>query len=298
MSVALAAVLAPVALLSGAGGAGAQAAPVRAATAAPSVDWTVDLSTLTIFDIQGKIDTDLCADVYGTVTVERGGEKHVLWQRARGKTLAVCEPNRPLGEGEQSGVQSLDIESHFSSKASDTRPWKITADLKDADPGGSDDAVLTAGETLRVTRDNQGYLQNDYPNRRTRASLAYEITPETCGRTAADYEGRTFKGRLFAGGDGTMATMEYRRGGVFQVRVGGRPFPQGRWEVVSPSKKIEGKLHPVKVTNRGGKTIDIIPTCTYDPKSNSPKVTTTTTVRTHPNGYVSERIAYTLEAKQ
>ncbi|MEN8655441.1 hypothetical protein ABCR94_33915 [Streptomyces sp. 21So2-11] len=116
--------LAPV-LLAGAP-AGAQEAPAQAA-AAPSVDWTMDLSTLTLFDIQGKIDTDLCADVYGKVTVEQGSEKHTVWQRPRNKTLQVCEENRPLGDGEQSGRESLNRKVHYSSKAGDTRPWKRRA---------------------------------------------------------------------------------------------------------------------------------------------------------------------------
>ncbi|WP_405671694.1 hypothetical protein [Streptomyces sp. NBC_01530] len=105
-----------------------------------------------IVDIQGTIEHDPCAEVYGHISVWAGEEKGLsipsnYFQATKDHRVDVCEPNRPLNEGKQVGIVPNNRPAGWSKRINmkpDQQPeqaFQFHVKLTDYDPVGSDDLI-------------------------------------------------------------------------------------------------------------------------------------------------------------
>ncbi len=137
------------------------ALPSAAAQAEPTPGkYQIRITDAWIVDIQGKIDYDSCADVFGSLRVLSGPKDEFKWPwtyfaAAEKNPVEVCEPNRPLNEGAQVGHlrpnhsawdkrQPVTLNNSANPQH---KGWLITANLWDYDPVGNNDAICNHGKS-------------------------------------------------------------------------------------------------------------------------------------------------------
>ncbi|MFJ8676297.1 hypothetical protein [Streptomyces sp. NPDC093589] len=131
------------------------------AAAYTSGQYDLSVDSLQIFDIATTVDPEqLCAEIFGEVTVSRGTQTITFFKADSAHYTEVCEPNRPINEGTQSGLlhASSDAAKEISAKFTGDRnkdlPFVFKIDLWDADT--VNDQHLVHNQTVKVWPADQG----------------------------------------------------------------------------------------------------------------------------------------------
>ncbi|WP_435057590.1 hypothetical protein [Streptomyces sp. bgisy060] len=165
------------------------ALPPAAAQAKPAnATYRLTITDAWIVDIQGKIDYDACADVFGHVSVwagEKDGFKLPFdYFRAREDgPVEVCEPNRPLNEGTQVGhlrpnrkqwekLPPVTIRNDENPKHAG---WRFQVNLWDHDPVGKNDAICNHGKSEWIEPKGSGTAHVWSCEADTTFTISYEI---------------------------------------------------------------------------------------------------------------------------
>ncbi len=120
----------------------------------PAGDYDLGLRAIKIADIVHTVDPEqYCAELYGQVTVSRGGKSMKYFEVSESNPVEVCEPNRPINEGSQVGtlqVPNANTTSRaaFTGVQSADEPYVFTVDLWDEDTGADDH--LVDNKTVKV----------------------------------------------------------------------------------------------------------------------------------------------------
>ncbi len=128
-----------------------------------------------IVDIQGTVDPNPCAEVYGHIRVAAGEKKGLAlpspyFIATRDHYTEVCEPNRPLNEGKQVGIvrsnQPNAWAKRFNLEANQKEAFRFWVKLSDHDPVGSDDVICDQKSDWITPHDTRGVWICKGPHKR------------------------------------------------------------------------------------------------------------------------------------
>ncbi|MGW0396049.1 hypothetical protein ACWDYJ_35350 [Streptomyces sp. NPDC003042] len=249
-------------------------APVMAAPAPgyQPADWTITITDIRIYNIQGGIDPSpqQCAEMYGHVTLKRSGRDQQVWKRDKSNQQEVCEKAQPLNEG----ASSAGIAPSSAVERTDTfatgyqgkdAPWVLDVQLRDVDDLSADDDVATGAKKIWPhDGGTRGTFNFYYPDGTVKAAIGYDIERETCGRTANDYAGSTYTKKKSDQREST-STVVFNADGTLTFTVQGSPAIKGTWKV--KTTELHQRDYPVSwtYTGRDGKAEFYTfgnPTCT------------------------------------
>lgn len=126
-------------------------APVSEAAEKAPTYYRMTILDVYIVDIQGTLDNDACADVYGHLTLWERGEDDFqfpfqYFSTGSNNPVVVCEPNRPLNEGKQVGHLRNNRQGNWNKRfnlpAEGQHAYQFRAKLTDDDPSPNPDDLI------------------------------------------------------------------------------------------------------------------------------------------------------------
>ncbi|MEU0403753.1 hypothetical protein ABZ318_26685 [Streptomyces sp. NPDC006197] len=121
----------------------------------PEGTYALTIENVYLVDIQGTIDDDNCAEVYGSVSVIQAGKTFTYFTAPQKSPVRVCEKDAPLNRGKQVG--DLPKNGNWDNKnnnmimlkgAPATTGWVLQAELYDDDSTSKDDLICKGSSEL------------------------------------------------------------------------------------------------------------------------------------------------------
>ncbi|MEU7146084.1 hypothetical protein ABZ942_42045 [Nocardia sp. NPDC046473] len=194
--------------------------PASAANDYPPGRYKLKIYEVQIEDISHRIDPhEHCAEIYGTIHMEDGNVAggYAFFRADRDEAVEVCEENRPLNEGIQSGSLKAspsgktEIISTFTGDKAKDHPFVFVVDLWDRDPAGGDQQLMH--KTVYVWPPQPGVMPttvSDAPEGSSDSTVYFRyditnITPTDGDKAREDHQAaerkrQAFEGCLAAGG--------------------------------------------------------------------------------------------------